>query len=290
MKELDYIYPVKYWSEMDSYHVINIFSMYCAGQMLQNPELDPDETLKNVCTEVVGEENSKDLYEVLCIIQDARSGETFSEFKNGYSDYLLTSDKYDAAGILDRCNEAIPKLDAMAEMELNENTIPLPISTKELLMMIRPHLQEIKEFAEFRIMLDEANDRLAKGADKEELYKYIEANYSPVGEYNTVVGSWGCAQYDMLEKFCEKAGIDTPHDPVFDYYRKERIYGEMVTFQKTKETCYKFEKGNAFQYGLAFSEADTIRLVDEMLEDGILKQDSDGKVYLTNWENYRYDF
>lgn len=291
---LDEKYETDYWSEMDSYHVVNVFSLYCAGQMLENPELDPDETLMKVCRETVGETYAADLFEVLDIIQDARSGDTFKEFKNGYDEHILMSDDYPAEEIIARCETAIPKLDKMVEANLQENSLPLPVTTMELLSMIRPHLQEIKEYAQFRVMLNEAEEMLANGENADSISRYINKNYVSVKEYNTVVGSWGCAegyaQYALMEDFCERAGIEVPKDGVFDYYRKQRIYGEMITFQKKSLECVKYEKSKAFQFGLAFSEADTERLVDEMLEDGILSSDYTGKVYLTDWENYKYDF
>ncbi|MCQ2544393.1 MAG: hypothetical protein MJ126_09545 [Lachnospiraceae bacterium] len=291
---LDDRYKPEYWSEMDSYHMVNVFSLYCAGQMLNSPDKNPDEVLMEICDGVVGEEYSKELFEILDIIQDARSGESFEEFKNGYDEHILMSEAYPAKEIADRCDAAIPILDEMIDANIETNSIPLSISVTELLSMIRPHLEEIKEFAEFRMMLDEAEKMLADKKSTDEISRFINTNYVSVKEYNTVVGSWGSAegfaQYSLMEDYCDRAGIAVPHDPVFDYYRKQRIYGEMITFQKKSDTCVKYEKGKAFQFGLAFSETDTERLVDEMLEDGILKSDYTGKVYLTDWENYRYDF
>ena len=46
---LDDRYKPEYWSEMDSYHMVNLFSLYCAGQMLNSPDKNPDEVLMEIC-------------------------------------------------------------------------------------------------------------------------------------------------------------------------------------------------------------------------------------------------
>lgn len=287
----DVIKP-EYWSEMDSYHMLNMFSLYVAGQLLQNPDSDPQIALIDCSVRVVGPEYAKDLAEVLDIIQDARSGDSWGEFKYGYPEYLRTSDEYPAEEILSRCNAAIPKLEEMIEADLEENSIPMAISTTDLLSLILPHLVQIRDFAQFRVDLELLEAEALNGADKETLAIRLEEIYTPVKEYNAIIGAWGQpeanAQYELVCDFCSRNGIDVPHDPVFDYYRKERVYGEMVASQKKEQGCYKVAKTEAFQWGKAYGAEETARLVDLLIEDGLLLEDENGLVYLSNWENYLY--
>lgn len=281
-----------YWSEMDSYHMLNMFSLYVAGHLLQNPDLDPQMVLEECAIRVVGEEYSDDLVEVLNIIQDARTGDSWGEFKYGYSEYLRTSDEYPAEEILERCNAAIPKLEAMIAASLEENSIPLAISTTDLLSLILPHLVQIRDFAQFRVDLAALEEQAANGASVEELETGLKAIYTPIYEYNVIVGSWGQpeanAQYILISDFCLENNLEIPHDPVFDYYRKQRIYGEMIAFQQKTEGCYKAPKSIVFQGGNAFGQEETARLVDSLIADGLVMEDENGMVYLTNWESYNY--
>ncbi len=282
----------EYWSEMDSYHMVNLFSLYVSGQLLQNPDLDPQEILKESAIRVVGETYGEDLYEALNIIQEARTGDSWAEFKFGYPEYLLTSPDYPAEDLLRRCNDIIPKLEEMILANPKENTIPLAISPADLLSLILPHVVQIRDFAQFRVELAGLENRAMAGTGKAELARLVEQCYEPIHEYNVVVGAWGQpeanAQYALLSAFCTEYGLEIPHDPVFDYYRKQRIYGEMIAFQKKTEGCYKAEKNYVFQGGNAFGPEETGRLVDSLIADGLVKEDADGMVYLANWENYLY--
>lgn len=282
----------EYWSEMDSYHMLNMFSLYVAGQLLQNPDSDPQIALIDCSVRVVGPEYAKDLAEVLDIIQDARSGDSWGEFKYGYPEYLRTSDEYPAQEILDRCNAAIPKLEEMIAADLEENSIPMAISTTDLLSLILPHLVQIRDFAQFRVDLAALEAEALNGADQETLAVRLDEIYTPVKEYNAIIGAWGQpeanAQYELICDFCSRYELEVPHDPVFDYYRKERVYGEMVASQKKEPECYKVAKTEAFQWGKAYGEEETARLVDLLIADGLLLEDENGFVYLSNWENYLY--
>ena len=72
-REYDYIAKPTYWSEMDSYHVLNVFSLFCAGQLLQDPDMPSEELYEMISVAAVGPEYAADFAEMLSIIQDARS-------------------------------------------------------------------------------------------------------------------------------------------------------------------------------------------------------------------------
>lgn len=293
-KEYDEINKPEYWSEMDSYHIANFFSLYASGHLLQDPYMNPDDLLREAAEAVVGGEYADELYEALDVIQDARTGSGWKEFKNNYDEYILLSDFYPAEDINKRAKESIANVEAMIAADLDDNTAPIPMTVSEMLSMILPHLVQIEEYSEFRMNLAAAEKMYADGSSEKELQQFIDEMYEPVHEYNTVVGSWGQpearAQYEMLEEFCRKTGITTPENSVFDYYRKQRIYGEMVDKQKTENERVSFNIRNSFQLGAAFGEEETERLNWEMIEDGLLGVNPDGSVYLVDWENYRYDF
>lgn len=292
--QIDDSYYPKYWSEMDSYHMINLFSLYCSGQLLQNPTLEPTELLRKISRDVAGEEYADALYEILSIIQDARTGDEWSEFRIGEENYLLENEKYPAETILRRCEEAIPKLEEMIRAELDCSAVPMAISISDLLSMIRPHLVQIRDFAEFRVLLDELEEMYEEGADVSEMQRLLDKKYRSVPEYNTVIGVWGQAearaQYNLIKSFCERAGLETPVDPGFEYLRRQRLLGEMIIRQKSSKERLVFSKMVAEHWNLGYGFDSVIKLVEDMLKEGILTETSDGNVYLTDWENYQYDF
>ena len=292
--QADGAYYPEYWSEMDSYHMINLFSLYCSGHLLQNPYLDPDQLLHQVAKAVVGEKYADDFFEVLSIVQDARTGDDWTEFRVGCDNYLLESDRYPAEQILNRCKDAIPKLEEMIHANMTHASVPLAISVSDLLSMILPHLAQIREFAEFRLLLDQLESMSESSASVSELQEMLDQNYRSIPEYNTVVGVWGQAearaQYNLIKAFCRKSGLEVPADPGFEYLRRQRLLGEMIIYQKSSEERVLFPRTVAAHWALGYGEDSVIELVEDMLEEGLLTENVDGNVFLTNWENYRYDF
>lgn len=289
--------PPEYWSEMDSYHLLNIFSLYCSGNLLQDTTLDEDTLLREISESVAGSEDADTLYESLNIIQDARSGEHWDEFKIKDSDsYILLSKDYPAEELIKRCNEVIPKMEELSFKDLQNNTIPMPIPTSDLIALIIPHLEQIRKYAEFRVALDKGEEMLKNSSDKEAIQKYIDGIYTPIPTYNTITGCWGQvearAQYILLERFCTKANIEIPRDESFDDYRKRRIYGEMIAIQENSDEILHFDKRTGYQLGIAFGNDETERLINELVEDGLLVDDSDGRVHISNWnlDNLSYSF
>lgn len=289
----DIICKSSYWSEMDSYHILNLFSLYCAGALLQDPYADTDGLLRQIAFDVAGEAYAEDMYQILSLIQDARSGDCWDTFYWRCEDYLLLSDQYPAEDILQRCEAYIPALEEMIEQNLEENTVPLPVSTTDLLQLIRPHIQQIQDYAIFRAGLAQLEEEYEGGMEPSLLAEKLADLYEPVPEYNCIIGMWGQpearAQYELLKSFCERTGVEIPRDPVFEYYRKQRIYQEICSFQKGSAEIYYMLKNN-YQMGLAYGEEETVRLVEELVAEGLLQETEDGRVYLPDWENYRFHF
>lgn len=293
-REFDGIVKPTYWSEMDSYHVANLFSLYCAGHLLVNPELNPDDLLLQVSRDVVGDAYAKDLFEILDIIQDARCGESWETFKWGRSNWLPTSVDYPTEEILSRCADSLPILDEMIENAPLESKVPLPVSVKELLEMIRPHLKQIYEFAEFRHNLELLKADCSLGLSVENVEKKVNEIYKPIPNYDVLVGVWGqpeaIAQYTLLEQFCDEVGIEAPKDPIITYYRKQYIYEEMIAYQKESATVKEFNDRGGILWGPVIGDKAAKEIVDLLIEDGVVVRNANGGVSLADAEDYIYTY
>lgn len=289
-RNYDIIAKPEYWSEMDSYHILNVFSLYCAGQMLIDPDI-PDETLfKELSVAVAGEEYAEAFAEMLDIIQDARTGSSHATFAWSDENYILKSADYQAQDILTRCEACIPILQEMIDAGLESYSMPFPISLNEVLRMMMPHLQQIKSFAQFRIGLAELETAWSGGADEETLAAMLTEIADPIKSYNTVVGAWGQiearAQYEMLTDFGERTGMEIPQNAAFRENRKLHIYMQMVTFQLGSKTPHC---ESTYQWNLAYGD-ETMELIEELVNEGLLVRNEDGNFYLADWENYIYHF
>ncbi|MBR6909928.1 MAG: hypothetical protein IKN35_06565 [Lachnospiraceae bacterium] len=287
--EEDHISKPSYWSEMDSYHVLNVFSHYVAASLLRDPSLNEQWLLRESAKAVVTEEYADELYEVLSLIEDARSGSSWEEFKWGYEEYILTSKNYPAEDINKRAKEAIKYLDEMIAADIEGGTLPLPVSTTELLEMIRPHILQIESFSKFRADLNELESN-ADGLSKEELQAKVEKIYTPVPEFDVIVGLWGQtesrAQFELLSEFCKRNELEVPRDPAFTKLRKDRLFSEYEVFQKLSDEPACRGKDTGFQFGLAYGKEETEYLTGLLIEEGLLSETEDGKVYITDYKNY----
>ena len=292
-RKYDHIEKPTYWSEMDSYHLLNVFSLYCAGQLLIDPDTESEVIYEQISTATVGPEYAEEFAEMLSIIQDARSGYTWDTYFWSSENYILKSDAYPAEEILERCNASIPILEEMIEKDVESYTLPLPLSLQELLRLMQPHLEQIRDFAEFRIALKQLEADYEKGIGEQELLKRIDTISEPIKNYNCVIGAWGQiearAQYEMVTAFCNKADIPVPVHEAFQAERKQRIHAQLVSYQREVEEPYILEEPY-YQFGLAYGVEETIRLVQELVDEGIFIRAENGGVYLADWESYRYHF
>lgn len=292
-RNYDSIMKPSYWSEMDSYHVLNAFSLYCAGQLLINPDRDSDELVSEVAMYAVGEEYADAFAQILLLIQDARTGTVWDTYWWSTEDFILRSDDYPAEDILNRCNTYIPILEEMIARNLDTNTMPFPISLTDVLKLMLPHLQQIRDFAEFRIAFDALKADYAAGVSTDILQNTLNEIATPINEYNCIIGLWGQiearAQQELISLFCQESGLTQPLFAYYDAERIHRIYSQLVVYQKGKNepviTYYPY-----FQYGIAYRYGETDRLIRKMIEDGLLVETANGGVYLADWDNYIYQF
>lgn len=302
-RKYDEIVKPSYWSEMDSNHVLNVFSLYCAGQLLIDPDLESDILYAKLSKAVVGGEYADDFAEILRLIQDARSGSTWNKYWWSSEEYLLKSDEYPAESILERCDRYIPVLQEMIDRNVESYSFPFPMPLKEIFQLVLPHLEQIRSFARFRLDLQELEqdwqqaqmDRQAgqnPNGTLETLQDQLYNIAEPISDYNGVVGIWGQiearAQREMVLDFCSRTGMQVPIYPVWDRQRKQYIYSQLVTDQKGKDTPVNVYTPY-YQYGLAYKQ-ETDRLVQELVEEGLFIRNEDGSVYLADWEKYRYHF
>lgn len=293
-RKYDGIAKPDYWSEMDSYHVLNVFSLYCAAQMLIDPDIPSEELFEMVSEAAVGEEYAAEFAEVLSIIQDARSGYSWDTYFWSRENYVLKSDDYPAEQILERCSHAIPVMEEMIEKGVESNTLPLPISLSDLLQMILPHLKQIQSFAEFRIALAQLDADYEKGVSLEELAVRLEEIADPIKDYNCIIGAWGQiearAQYEMVSAFSQRTGVKLPELTAFHENRKNYIQNQLIAYQKDDASRPYILTAPYYQLGLAYGLDETYRLVEELVQEGIFVRNEDGSVYLADWENYIYHF
>ena len=285
----DHVMIPEYWSEMDSYHVLNLFSLYCGGQMLINPDRDTDELLMEIAHKIYGEKYGDRVFRVLKFVEDIRSGETWDNY--WWPGAFKPGVVVDFHEIQPRAHEALETLQAIvAEKELTTDQ-PIPVTPIELAKLMIAHVDQLTQYVDFRIEMERLEKLAADGASKETLSAEIDKVWKPIPDYNVIVGVWGQpefrVQYHMVWEFCKNNGIEIPKRGLVWYTLKKRYYEYMVADCKAYETDtlgHGFYEG-AYPFSFIHDE-----ILEDMQKDGLITilDDKDKHVRLNDFEAYKY--
>lgn len=289
----DPILPNVYWSEMDAYHVVNLFSMFISAQLLCDPEQHPDQLLQQAACLIWGPHNGVKALEALKLIQDVRSGTSWQTYWHTSPQYRLGTP--DPAEDRRRAEEALQLMFRLQADERFIPQIPLPVSIDTLQSLIIPHLMQIKQYAEFRVNVDEMKAAEQKGATKDELFNMMAAAWKPIPDLDTWVGDFGqieeTEQHIIVRKLCESWGIPVPVHSLLNTKKKMRIIETMENFQRyhREPSARRFELRFLAAFGYSgFSFAEVAALMEELARDGIVVRHEDDTYSLSNWADYQF--
>ncbi len=280
------IYPVEYWSEMESNHLVNIYSLYAAGQLLFNPDRDPNELMVEITEAIWGKKNGAKVYDALMLIQDLRSGDKWQPYWWGLPEYNMGSG--DPKKDLKRANSVIK---AFETIEIDQNfvpKIPLPVSSKDLLELIIPHLKQIEKFCEFRCKYQKIKKSAENGKNKKKLKEMLLTAWQPVPEYNTWIGNFGQIelrlQRKMVHSLADEIGIEIQDPEPYRYRQADRLYQYIKNMQKKSNHPLFFRKTD-YNFGLWNDEhiKDRYQKLEEM---GLIKKERGEFYRLTNWRSF----
>lgn len=293
-EEADSVMTPSYWSEMDSYHILNFFSMYASGHLLIDPKADPDVLLSESAEAITGKshpQNTQKLLAALELIRDARSGGKWETYWWREKDYILVNGDY--APILARADKCIADFETLLSEDEPTDGIDLPVKRNHLYRLMLPHLYQIRQFAQFRVDLGKLRTLAESGADTMLLQEKVNALPFEIPEYNCVIGLWGQPEariaYTMLCSFCKEYGLNAPDRSHMRFIFKRRLYDALCSRQRGLDSPLrvtpKFYEGGK-PYGIEFAES----LMDELINERVLEKGEDGLYQLANWSDHRFDF
>lgn len=288
---VDKIQHIQYWSEMEAYHLSNIFSMYASAQLLWNPNRDPDELLQEISEGIWGTENGVKVLKALKLIQDIRSGPTWDTYwsNKGRMPYTFGTDN--PAVDKQRANDVLNDL-----VELKTDTsfvpkFPLPFQPSVFIEIILPNIRQIQAFADFRLQERTIREASKKGLSKDELTKLAVEAWKPIPEYNTWVGTFGQAearaQEAMMRQLAKDLNIKV-NPPAWLIHRDaDRYLQRIQTLQKRSVKPVRFKFDDAIGRGEFYWSLDKIQeTINALVETGSLVKFEDNTYQLANLEEY----
>ena len=282
----DRVHPIEYWSEMDAYHVLNIFTLYQAAQLLWDPEADPDQLLREISHGIWGPGDGARMFDALKLIEEARSGESWDTYWWTMPGYRLGT--ADPAKDLARATEA---LGALKEMRGDEGFVPkfpLPLGREAIVEMMLPHLMQIRDFAEFRIGIGELRAAWKSGLATDEVGRRLQELWRPIPEYTTWTGTFGVPeamrQEHLVLEFAREAGVTVSPPAALRAREAGRLLQkiEFMQRQSTKPLRFTPRMVNEFVWP---EERMNDRLA-KLVEDGVIEAAGDGSYQLQNWSDY----
>lgn len=286
------ILPSSYWSEMEAYHLANIYTMYQTAQLLWNPDRDPDELLHEITDAIWGPKDAPYIFDALKLIEDTRSGNSWSTFS--YRSAGRQDGTEDPHRDADRARESLSRLATRVPDPEYVPKLTLPVSRTTLLEIMLPHLEQIRRFAEFRLAFKQVEASAAAGASKETLRKRIAAIWHPIPEFDTWIGTYGQAeawrQDRMIAKFCEQLGI-LPPVPAWKRSRdRHRVLQEIQGDQRVLPDAKIVDPAQIsdefhLHMDLGEDREYSRSLLDELVEAGQLEKVDDDQYRLTRWED-----
>ncbi len=283
---VDKIYPLQYWSEMEAHHLNNIYSMYAAGQLLWDPDRDPDEILKELTEGIWGPQNGPKVLAALKLIEDARSGPTWNTYWWTMPGYRLGTE--DPAQDLQRAESALRELQAMKPDSTFVPKFPLPVSPETLVDLMLPHVRQIRAFAQFRLELDQIRAATRAGKSKNELSRRIAELWQPIPEYDTWIGTFGQPESRMqeilLRKLGEEAGVAVNEPAWLRARDADRLLQKLQNRQRASRGEWRFKNSEVNEF--FWSPAKFQSRLDKLVADGWVEKAGEDTYRLVNWSHY----
>ena len=282
------IFPATYWSEMEAYHLCNIYTMYQTAQLLWDPDRDPDELLREIAEAIWGPRDAPIMYEALKLIEEIRSGHSWETFSTRSPGHRIGTE--DPASDARRARRSLSRLATLIPDPNFTPKLTLPVTRETLLELILPHLEQIRRFAEFRIEFEKLREMAANGASLESVRTKLAEVWKPIPEFDTWIGVNGQAeawrQEKMIRSFCEELGIDPPV-PTWkisrDRYRVlQKLQSEQRVYPEPRiVTAASIPRGS-------FNREYAKRLLEQLVAEGQLQRVGPERYQLVRWREVAF--
>ncbi len=280
------IWPIEYWSEMDADHLNNMCSLYVAGQLLWNPDRDPDEIMSEFADGIWGPRNGPKVLEALKLIEDVRTGPTWDTYWWTMSGYRRGT--ANPVEDLRRTEASLTELQSLKTDTTFVPKFPLPVPPGTLVELMLPHLKQIRAFAEFRIELDRIRAEWKTGTPKDQISKELAEAWKPIPEYNTWVGVFGQTERRMqeilLRRFAKEAGVELSEPTWLRAQDAGRLLQKIQNVQREVRGEWDFKASYLNEFMWTSDKLNN--RFEKLIAEGWVVKAGDDTYRLVNWQDY----
>ena len=281
------VHPVTYWSEMEATHLVNIFSMYASAQLLWDPDRDPHDILNEIVAGIWGPTNAPAVLAAVELLQDVRSGPTWDTYW-----WTRPAHRVGTADAREDLRRATASLTALRKMKTDPTFVPkfpLPFAPKVFVELMLPHLEQVRQFAEFRLKLDEVREAARAGASTNTLQAMLSPAWQPIPEYNTWVGVFGNqelrAQKQMVSQLAKELKLQVRDPAWLASQEADRVLQNLQRLQRQSADPKTFHlKGATGEF--FWSPERAKNRVEILVIRGVLERIGPDSFRLPNWRDF----
>jgi hypothetical protein len=195
----------------------------------------------------------------------------------------------------DDFGRAQDSLTALEKMKTDAKFVPkfpLPFPPATFVQLILPHLEQIKQFAQFRIDVAKIRQSARSGSSPANLTKMVNAAWQPIPELKTWVGTFGQAEATMQEQILQQLAHELTIEvqpPAWLRYRDtDRLRQRIQNVQSHRSKPWVFKTNDPELWAeFYWPPAKGVNRVKKLIEEGLLEKVVDDTYQLSNWQEYK---
>jgi hypothetical protein len=192
---------------------------------------------------------------------------------------------------LRRADEALAALTKMKTDTMFVPKFPLPFPPETFVELILPHLEQIKQFARFRMDIAAIRQSARNGSSREELTKIVNATWKPIPELKTWIGTFGqpeaTTQEAILMKLAKDLAIEAEPPAWLVYRDTDRLLQRIQAMQQGYSTPWSFKANEStLRSEFLWPPEKAVNRVRKLIDDGLLEKVGKDTYRLSNWQGY----
>ena len=192
---------------------------------------------------------------------------------------------------MQRADKAIADLENFKTDTAYIPKFPLPFPSSTFIELMLPHLKQIRQFAAFRVDMEQIKDAAKKQSAKEVLTEMARKAWQPIPDYNTWIGVFGQPEATMQEKMMLQLAKDYQLEierPGWLLFREAHRFLQRIQYlQQSASAPFLFRSNDMNIKGeFNWSDAKMKECLDLLIKIGVVVATGNEQNGLSNWQDH----